>query len=82
MSFIIAKDFHKLGSVVYKAPADLDIASTVRDLEDKYEETDLQIVTTGRCDVYREYEPMIHVESLDSFKSEIASMTNHKTAQR
>lgn len=76
MSFIIAKDYLKQGSIVYQAPAELDIASTVRRLEDQYEETDMQLVTTGRLDVYKEYEPFKRVDTLESFEAELAQLTN------
>lgn len=74
MTHIVVKNYNKQGSIAYRAFADLDVALFVEGLENKYECSELQFVTTGGLDIYAEYQPIHEVYSVNEFETQIKAL--------
>lgn len=84
MTYMVAKSFHKAGSVALKRHVE-NLESDVRflkELSDQWLHAYIQILTVGNFDVHAEYEPVTYVTSREDFEAHIEELARYSTHDR
>lgn len=67
MSYIIAKDFNKTGSLVLEVEKDTRINNLIMYLSQESLDTDIEIVETNDIEAYKEYYPIELIQNSREF---------------